>query len=146
MSDLTIGKAAQAAGVNVETIRFYERQRLIEQPPRPAHGGYRSYPEDTIRRVRFIRRAQDLGFSLREIADLLSLRTAAAADAADVRRRALDKLRDVDEKIDRLQRIRAGLSELLEACPGKGALRCCAIYEALEEDEVLAGAGVSRCP
>lgn len=141
MAGLTIGKAAQAAGVNVETIRFYERRRLIEQPPKPVQGGYRAYPERTIRRVRFIRRAQNLGFSLREIADLLSLQATPGADAAEVRRRTLEKIRDVDRKIDRLQRIRKGLAELLESCPGKGPLQCCSILEALEHDEHLSGDG-----
>jgi len=143
MTDMTIGRAAQAAGVNVETIRFYERRRLIEQPPKPAYGGYRIYPESIVRRVRFIRRAQDLGFSLREISELLSLQTTASADAADVRERTMDKLRDVDEKIERLQRIRKSLTDLLASCPGEGALSCCSIYEALERDDVLSGA-VSR--
>lgn len=139
MTGMTIGRAARAAGVNVETIRFYERRRLIEQPPKPAFGGYRVYPETTVRRVRFIRRAQDLGFSLREIAELLSLQTTGGADAADVQDRAVEKLRDVDEKIERLQRIRGSLTDLLARCPGQGDLRCCSIYEALEQDEVLTG-------
>lgn len=141
MPDMTIGRAAQAAGVNVETIRFYERRRLIEQPQKPAYGGYRAYPEATVRRVRFIRRAQDLGFSLNDIAELLSLQASADADAADVRDRAMDKLREVDAKIERLRRIRSSLTELLADCPGKGALSCCSIYEALKRDDALPGEG-----
>jgi MerR family mercuric resistance operon transcriptional regulator len=143
MSGSTIGKAAEAAGVGVETIRFYERRQLIRQPPKPPHGGYRVYSDDIIRQLRFIRRAQDLGFSLREIRELLSLRTTGDADAADVHEHALEKLRDVDRKIERLQRIRHALSGLLEACPGQGGLRCCSIYEALEGDEGESGDG---CP
>jgi len=139
MSGVTIGRAAESAGVNVETIRFYERRQLIEQPPKPTCGGFRSYPEDTIRRVRFIRRAQELGFSLREISELLSLRTTHNADASDVRQLALDKIRDVDEKINHLQQIRSGLADLIEACPGKGALRCCSIYGAFDGDDILSG-------
>ena len=70
MTDMTIGKVADVVGVGVETIRFYERRKLIEQPPRPREGGYRIYSDATVRRLHFIRRAQELGFSLREIAEL----------------------------------------------------------------------------
>lgn len=136
MNATTISKAAQAAGVGIETIRFYERKGLIEQPPKPRDGGYRIYPEDTVRRVRFIRRAQELGFSLREVADLLSLRLDERADAGDVQRRAMAKLQDVDAKIAQLQRIRRGLAELLERCPGKGELQCCSILGALEQVDI----------
>jgi len=130
---MTISKAARAAGVGVETLRFYERKGLIEQPPRPRDGGYRVYPDDTVHRVRFIRRAQELGFSLREVADLLALRQASRADAGDVQHRALAKLRDVDAKIAHLQRMRAALTDLLAGCPGEGALRGCSILGALEQ-------------
>lgn len=73
MEGLTIGRLAREAGVNSETIRFYERRGLIPKPPRPATG-YRRYPPETVRRVRFIRHAKELGFSLKEILELLSLR------------------------------------------------------------------------
>lgn len=144
MSDMTIGKVARAVGVGVETIRFYERRGLIEQPPRPEGGGYRVYSGETVRRVHFIRRAQELGFSLREIADLLTLRTTHNADASDVRRRATTKLQDVDQKIERLQRIREGLTTLLDSCPGAGPLQCCSILDALEHDAVLTGETTNR--
>ncbi|MCG6658147.1 MerR family transcriptional regulator [Halomonas campisalis] len=140
MSDMTIGKVAKAVGVGVETIRFYERRGLLDQPPRPEDGGYRVYPDEAVRRVQFIRRAQELGFSLREITELLSLRSAHSADAGDVRRRATVKLQDVDRKIVRLQRIRQGLATLLDRCPGAGPLQCCSILDALEQhDEGLSG-------
>lgn len=135
MSTMTIGKAARAAGVGIETIRFYERNGLIEQPPKPACGGFRVYPEDTVRRVRFIRQGQELGFSLRQIAELLSLKADPATDCSDVRRRAQAKLDDVDEKLARLTGIRAALEELIAACPGRGALRACSIMGALEGAE-----------
>ena len=144
MSDMTIGKVAQAVGVGVETIRFYERRGLIEQPPRPAAGGYRVYSDETVQRVQFIRRAQELGFSLREIAELLSLRTDHDTDAGEVRQRATAKLQDVDRKIERLQHIRRGLMTLLDRCPGEGPLRCCSIIEALEHDRVLNGETAKR--
>ncbi len=135
MSDMTIGKAARAAGVGVETIRFYERKGLIEQPPRPAFGGFRVYPAETVRRVRFIRQGQELGFSLRQIAELLSLKADPATDCSDVRRRAQAKLEEVDEKLARLTGIRAALEELIAACPGRGALRACSIMGALEDGD-----------
>jgi len=133
MSEMTIARAAAAAGVNVETIRFYERKGLIQQPPRPAEGGFRTYPEDTVRRVRFIREAQRLGFSLREAAELASLESDPDVDAAAVHARAIAKLREVDEKIRGLQEIRGALSRLAEACPRRGPLRKCSIIGALHE-------------
>ncbi len=144
MSDMTIGKVAGAVGVGVETIRFYERRGLIAQPPRPAVGGYRAYSDETVRRVQFIRRAQELGFSLREIAELLSLRADHDTDAGEVQQRATAKLQDVDRKIERLQRIRRGLLTLLDRCPGEGPLRCCSILDALEHDRVLHGETTRR--
>lgn len=128
---LTIGKAAQAAGVGVETIRFYERQQLIEQPPRPAGPGQRLYPDDTVRRIRFIKEAQELGFSLREARELLALRTDPSADCSEVRELATAKLADVRDKIRRLQEIDAALERLVATCPGCGGLEACSIMDAL---------------
>lgn len=126
----TIGRVARAAGVGVETVRFYERRGLLRRPPRPA-GGFREYDPGTVERIRFIRRAQQLGFSLREIAELLSLRTDPAADCADVRARARRKREDVDRRIADLLAIRVALDELIAACPGGGGLRHCTILGAL---------------
>lgn len=131
MHGMTISKAARRAGVGVETIRFYERKGLIEQPVKPEISGYRTYPEETIERIRFIRQAQELGFSLQEIRELLSLRADPGADAADVRARATAKLDDVNDKIRRLRRIGQALETLIAACPGSGELGCCSIMEAL---------------
>ncbi len=131
MQGLTISKAAWKAGVGVETIRFYEREGLVKQPQKPATSGFRIYPEETVERIRFIRQAQELGFSLREIRELLGLRADPGADAADVRARATAKLEDVNKKIGQLQQIRKALETLIAACPGHGALRCCSIMEAL---------------
>lgn len=127
---MTISQAARQAGCGVETIRFYERQGLIERPPKPPVG-FRHYPSEIVDRVRFIRQAQVLGFSLREIDELLALRTDPAADCADVRARASAKLDEVGRKIAELERIREALAELIEACPGHGAARTCSILEAL---------------
>ena len=132
--DMTIGNAAREAGVGVETIRFYERKGLIDQPPKPAFGGFRVYPDETVERIRFIRQAQELGFSLREIDDLMSLRADPAADSGDVRERATAKVKEVKRKIMELERIRAALETLIAACPGGGALRACSIMDALEGD------------
>ena len=132
MNDMTIGKAAQQAGVGVETVRFYERKGLIERPAKPSAGGFRVYPPETVERIRFIRQAQDLGFSLREVCELLDLRADPQADAADVRARATAKLANVNDKMRQLQRIKDALETLIAACPGHGTLGCCSIMEALE--------------
>ena len=128
---MTIARAARAAGVGVETIRFYERRVLIEQPPKPNGSGFRIYSQETVRRIRFIRQAQELGFSLRQIQELLSLRADPGADSASVHARATAKLDEIDTKIRDLQTIRKALKNLIAACPGHGALDCCSIMEAL---------------
>jgi Hg(II)-responsive transcriptional regulator len=132
MKSLTIGGAAEAAGVGVETIRFYERRGLIDQPRKPVRSGFRTYPDDVVPRLRFIRRAQAMGFSLDEIADLLSLRADPSADCGIVRERAAAKLAEVDRKLGELDRMRAALEDVIAACPARGALRQCTILEALE--------------
>ncbi|MBN8945094.1 MAG: MerR family DNA-binding protein [Rhizobiales bacterium] len=131
MKTLTIGKAARAAGVNVETIRFYERRGLIPQPRKP-QDGYRLYAPDTVERVRFIRKAQEIGFSLREVEELLSLRAHPESDCAEVRERAAMKIAEVNSKIAELERVRAALEQVVANCPGHGALSACSILEALE--------------
>jgi DNA-binding transcriptional MerR regulator/copper chaperone CopZ len=128
---LTISRAAERAGVGVETVRFYERRGLIKQPPRPRGGGFRSYGEDVVEHIRFIRQAQELGFSLREIRELLSLRADPAADCGEVRKQALTKREEVDRKITQLRHIRAALDELIATCPGGGGLRACTIIDAM---------------
>ncbi len=128
---MKIGELARKTGVGVETVRFYERKGLIEQPPRPNGGGARLYPEDVAQRIGFIRQAQDLGFSLRETEELLSLQAIPSSDCADVRDRARAKLDEVNRKIEQLRRIEMALERLIEACPGQGALRSCSIIEVL---------------
>ncbi len=132
MRTMTISKAATRAGTGIETIRFYERRGLIDQPPKPAAGGFRDYPPETVSRLRFVREAQELGFSLNEIAELLSLRADPKANCAQVQRRAEAKLAEVRRKVERLQGIGTALERLIEACPGKGALGACSILESLE--------------
>lgn len=136
MGGMTISKAARSADAGVETIRFYERQGLIAQPPKPL-SGYRIYPDETVKRIRFIRQAQELGFSLREIRELLSLEADPSADCADVRKQAEAKLGEVNGKIARLDQIKTALEALIATCPGNGALRACSIMDALHGDDAL---------
>ena len=133
VAPLTIGKLARAAGVGVETVRFYEREGLLAQPPR-RRSGYRQYPPDTVRRVRFIRRAKDLGFTLREVGELLSLRVESSTTCAAVRGIANAKVADIEAKIAELTRMKAALERLARACRGKGPTGECPILDALEDD------------
>ena len=133
---MRIGKVAEKAGVGVETIRFYERKGLIEQPRKPVDGGYRSYSPETVIRVRFVREAQCLGFSLKEIEELLLLRADPATECADVRERARAKLDEVNAKIARLTAIQGALEDLIQSCRGDGAAASgCPILDALEPAE-----------
>jgi MerR family copper efflux transcriptional regulator len=131
MQGLTISQLAQRADVPIDTIRYYERARLIAEPPRRP-SGYRQYPEDTVQRLRFIRRAKALGFSLDEIADLLAL--SGKRNVAAVKRSAQQKLAEVEQKIAELNRIRDALSQLVTACPGHGRPERCPILAALNEE------------
>lgn len=133
---MRISELAKAADVGVETVRFYERRGLIPQPLKPADGGFRSYPEQIAVQIRFIRQAQELGFSLSEIEDLLSLRSEPDTDCSDIRRRALAKRDDVDIKLRQLRRIRKTLTKLIDACPGKGTLEYCSIIDAMAPGEL----------
>ena len=128
---LTVGKLADHGGVNVQTIRYYERRGLLPKPVR-SPSGYRTYSAEALRRLRFIRRAQVLGFSLAEIEELLSLRVQPGMTCGDIRRRAREKIRAVNEKIAELQRIRDALSTLASACHGTGPTSECPILESLE--------------
>lgn len=138
---MTISRAANEAGVGVETIRFYERKGLIEQPLRP-NGGYREYDRETVERIRFIQQAQNLGFTLREIAELLALRMDSAADCADVREQAVAKRAEVARKIAQLTEIRAALDAVIATCPGGGSLNSCTIMEALSSQSAKATAPI----
>src|SRR6266849_2095335 len=121
METLTIGRLAQQGGVNLETIRYYERQGLLPKPPRtPA--GYRMFPSEAARRLRFIKRAQELGFSLKEIRELLSLRMKPGAKRADIRARTDAKIADIEQKIRTLEGMKKALRGLTEQCDGCGPL------------------------
>ena len=127
---LTIGQVARSAGVGIETIRFYERERLLQEPDR-RQSGYRQYTEDVVQRLRFIRRAKELGFSLAEIRDLLGLRDDRASTAADVRRRAQAKVADIEAKVRDLQRMKKALLKVTAECSGRRPVSTCPIIEAL---------------
>ena len=132
MKSMTIGKVAGQAGVGVETVRFYEREGLIEEPPR-RQSGYRQYPEKTVFRIRFIRRSRELGFSLKEIRELLSLRASPLSQCADVRRRVEVKIEDIELRVRSLQRMKKALKKLATACSGKGPASECPILDYLED-------------
>jgi MerR family mercuric resistance operon transcriptional regulator len=134
MRALTIGQVARQAGVGVETVRFYERQGLLDAPPRRA-SGYRQYAPEMVTRLRFIRRAKALGFALKEIWELLSLRVAPETTCGEVKARAEAKMADIDAKLQDLQRMKAALGQLAAACSGSGPTSLCPILDALESPE-----------
>ena len=131
MKALKIGEVAACGGVNIQTIRFYERELLLPKPPRLA-SGYRMFPEQTVRRVRFIKRAQALGFSLVEIRDLLSIQVDPKKDSSDVQRLAKAKVADIKEKIRTLESMKRVLTELSARCPGCGPANECPILESID--------------
>jgi len=134
MDILTIGQLARRAGVGVETVRFYERKGLLSEPDRKP-SGYRQYKPETVERLRFIRRAKELGFTLREIQELLSLRLDPATNCADVRARAVAKIEEIESKIRTLRRMKTSLVKLSKACSGNGTISECPILESLEKPE-----------
>jgi len=134
VKSLTIGRLAREVGVNLETVRYYERRGLLPKPPRST-SGYRLFPVEAARRLRFIRRAQELGFSLGEIRELLLLRVAPTAKSADVRRRAQAKITDIEAKIRSLQSMKKALRELTQTCSGCGPVRDCPILENLDAED-----------
>jgi MerR family copper efflux transcriptional regulator len=132
MDGLTIGQVAKSACVNVETVRYYERRGLLPEPPRRS-SGYRSYAPDAVRRIRFIRHAQQLGFSLQEVSDLLRLRVDPETSCRVVRHRADAKIVDIERKIEDLQSMRQALMTLAETCRGDGPISECPFLDALDQ-------------
>src|SRR5262245_7667146 len=129
---MTIGAAARAAGVHVETLRYYQRLALVPEPARPA-GGFRRYGADTVARLRFIKRAQELGFSLEETRNLLSLGDGRSCEAT--RRLAEAKLAKIEARLRDLQRMRRALVKLVEACAGARQAPPCPIIATLAGPE-----------
>ena len=131
---LKTGEVAARAGVNIQTLRYYERRGLLEEPSRRP-SGYREYPAESVRIVRFIKRAQELGFTLREIQELLRLRESEKASCAQVRSAAQAKIDDIDHKLASLKAMRRALGVLVASCRSDGSVRQCPILEAIDEKE-----------
>lgn len=134
METLGIGQVAAMAEVGVQTIRFYEKEGLLPEPKR-LPSGYRRYDQSVVIRLRAIKRAKGLGFSLSEIRDLLALRVAPGSTCGQVKQRALRKAAEVEQKIASLRRVHKVLLELAETCRGSGPTTECAILDALETHE-----------
>ena len=130
MSTYTVGKLAAMTGVGKETVRFYERKGLLPEPLRDA-SRYRRYSNDDVRRINFIRRAKDLGFSLSEIKQLLDFRADAGADCSQVRAILQQKVVELERHIRSLREMWVGLTRLAEECPGDGPVNDCPILAAI---------------
>ncbi len=135
MEILSIGQVARRAGVGVETVRFYEREGLLEEPPRRT-SGYRQYSEQVVTRLHFIKRAQKLGFSLKEISELL-LRVDSQTSYDEVKQRTEAKLAEVERKMVELQRIRQALLQVASLCTGPGPTSACPMLDALDQQKPL---------
>ena len=133
---MKIGEVAERGGVNLQTIRYYEREKLLPEPPRLA-SGYRIYPDQTVRRVRFIKRSQEIGFTLAEIRELLAIRINADRDSSDVRTLAQAKITDIERKIQTLHRMKEALGRITERCSGCGPASECPILESIDSEEML---------
>ena len=128
---MKISELATKAGVGVETVRFYERKGLVKRPHRP-RSGFRDYDDEAQQRIRFIRGAQELGFSLGEIEDLLALRHDPRRNCSEVRAHAEAKISDIDKKLATLRKMRGVLVDLASHCPGEGPTSDCPILAALD--------------
>lgn len=141
--EIRIGQLAELAEVNLQTIRYYEREKLLPKPSR-LPSGYRVYPMESARRIRFIKRAQELGFTLAEIRELLSLRVDAKRDRSDVRVIANAKVANIDAKIEALTAIRNSLLTITDHCKGSGPAKDCPILASLDADQPLTAAPKSK--
>jgi MerR family copper efflux transcriptional regulator len=131
---MKIGEVASEAGIGIDAVRFYERQGLIPVPARRP-SGYRDYSPDVVLNLRFIRHAKDLGFSLKEIGELLSLERDERATAAAVKAAAERKLADIEDRIHALQRMRRVLRRAVDDCPGRGPTTGCSILRSLVREK-----------
>lgn len=134
MKSLTIGQVAKRAGIGVETVRFYEREGLLGQPERRP-SGYRQFDEGIVARLQFIRRAKELGFTLKEIKELLSLKVDPSTTCAEVKGRAEAKIADIEARIESLKRMKRALVKLTRACTGRRETSDCPILDALDGEE-----------
>src|SRR5260370_13522282 len=137
MDTLSIGQVARQAGVGVETVGVCEREGLLEDPPRRA-SGYRQYSEQVVTRLHFIKRAKKLGFSLKEISELLLLRVDAQTSCDEVKQRTEAKLAEVERKLIELQHMRQALLQVASLCTGQGPTGRCPMLAALNQQETLA--------
>lgn len=135
MKSLTIGQLAKRAQVNVETVRYYERRGLMPNPPR-RESGYRQYTEADVSRIRFIRRTKELGFSFKEILELLSLRIDPDTTCGDIKKRAKAKIVDIEDKIRTLHGMKRALAKLVGSCRGRGPTSECPILEVLDSEKL----------
>ena len=133
MDGLTIGQVAKSAGVNVETVRYYERRGLLPEPARRP-SGYRQYAPEAVRRIQFIRHAQQLGFSLHEVSELLLLRVEPDTSCGEVKQRAEAKIADIERRIDDLRHVQQALATLAVTCSGEGPISECPILDTLDLD------------
>lgn len=131
MDGLTIGRVARSAGLAIDTVRYYEREGLLQKPARTS-SGYRQYPADAVARLRFIRQAKELGFTLSEIRELLALKVAPGKSCAHVRARAEAKIADIEQRVAQLNRMKRALAKLAAACSGRGPTSECPILDAME--------------
>jgi len=129
--DLTIGRLARAAGVNIETIRYYQRIGLLDEPSKPIQG-YRKYPVESTDRIKFIKRAQQLGFSLREIQELIEL---GDGHCGDVMQRAQDKREKIETQINDLKALHDMLGTLINQCRSGGNQHQCPIVKVLSSPD-----------
>jgi MerR family mercuric resistance operon transcriptional regulator len=131
--DMTIGKLAKAAGVGVETIRFYERKGILKRPAKK-EGGFRYYPMDEASRIRFVRRAQELGFTLKEVKELLDIQSKRKLTGKQVEQKAKEKIQEIKEKISDLKQMEDSLEKLAQIC-GRGtqAIQECKIFDCFEK-------------
>lgn len=132
--ELTIGRVAKLVGVNVETIRYYQRRGLLAEPDKP-HMGFRRYPVEIVIRLRFIKRAQALGFTLEEVSGLLGLEEACAC--VETRALAAHKMHIIDRKIKDLVAMRTALADLVHQCDAGEPTNGCPIIQILSQDEAL---------
>lgn len=131
---LKTGEVAARAGVNIQTLRYYERRGLLKEPERRP-SGYRKYPQEAVQVIRFIKRAQDLGFTLSEIEDLLLLRNDQESACSEVRAAAKAKIADIEQKIFHLRAMKRALGVLVASCTTEGSARHCPILEALNDEK-----------
>lgn len=129
---MLIGEVSKQIGISVEAIRFYEKQGLIDKPSRNA-SGYRDYPHEIVEHVLFIKRAKELGFSLKEINGLMSLRYTPGTTCDDIKKQAEAKIEDIDRKMADLQNIRKILVKLVSSCPSQGPVSECPIIQSIEK-------------